>query len=44
MKLSKVLETVEMLQPVVLEGKKDRGGWYNREALQIGRASCRERV
>ncbi len=39
MKLSKVLETVEMLQPVVLEGKKDRGGWYNREALRVILAS-----
>ena len=35
MKLSKVLETVEMLQPVVLDGKRDSGGWYNREALRV---------
>ena len=35
MKLSKVLETVEMLQPVVLDGKQDSGGWYNREALRV---------
>ena len=33
-RLTKVLETVEMLQPVVLDGKRDTDGWYDREVLR----------